>query len=187
MAVSELYYELERQARERYGSKWVELPDDHPLIIAMRGTFSEDVIDKTSQGKRKAFEVFDHGRSIGIYRSITRAGKALGLTTESIRAQINGQVGPLEGRYTFTYKNPTGEEFKPRETPKKRQMKVLKPLEERPCKVYTKGGKLVAEGTVDDCARILGIKPKTIQYYSAQSSKNLYKKYVAVIEKGSKQ
>lgn len=105
MAISQTFYDLDREMRMKYGEEWHKIvDDDHPLLVAMRNViFNGNDPTKKAGGNSKLIEAFEDVKHIGTYSSLKECASVLGLHRDVISRQLRGVTNLVAGKYTFEY------------------------------------------------------------------------------------
>lgn len=100
MPISDNFFAIENELIDRYGKAWIDLPDNHPMIIALRNSIS---MEKEPPKNVKPIRVYDNGNYINTFRSIKGCAKEMNIPWQAISRQLTGVTKRVRGRYTFEY------------------------------------------------------------------------------------
>lgn len=100
MPISDNFFAIENELIDRYGKAWIDLPDNHPMIIALRRSMS---VKKDPPKNIKPIKAYDKGEYIGTFDSIQDCAEELQVNRDAIGRQLTGITRKVARRYTFKY------------------------------------------------------------------------------------
>lgn len=104
MAISQMFYDLEREVRNKYGEQWhYKLDADHPMVVAMRSTLEPEVLSSEKTFKKPKIRVMKNGKHVNTVKTIKECVAYTGLARDTISRRLRGLVPQKGKKWAFHF------------------------------------------------------------------------------------